>query len=335
MIISKKKRVTLKRVLWAFIPAVLVLCLGVIALNFYAMHRISHPPRTQLYGSPRDFQVILQKPMWSDEKWKNSDSTESVGWFLSQGRPAPSLVLSHGYGSNRSDLLTMSFELWKAGYHVLVYDMRGHGESPVSWSGLGTYETDDLVSAIKFLKSQKNDKGQELFDGRVGLYGVEMGGYVSLVASGQDPSIKAVAVDSVYPDVNRYVNHRMKALLGSDDWATGLIDSSLANSMNEIVMQLYLLRREDTAPAVEAVGMSSGKRFLFITGKENGTLSDLTREVQAQTKDQNELVELEHTRTQRLYNEASSTYDARVVAFFSAAIPVMNEMPGVVKKIKK
>ncbi|HJQ67910.1 MAG TPA: alpha/beta hydrolase [Blastocatellia bacterium] len=335
MIISKKKRVALKRVLWAFIPAVLVLCLGVVALDFYAMHRISHPQRTQLYGSPRDFQVILQKPMWSDEKWKNTDSTESVGWFLSQGRPAPSLVLSHGYGSNRSELLTLSFELWKAGFHVLVYDLRGHGESPVNWSGLGTYETDDVLSAIKFLKSQKNDKGQELFDGRVGLYGVDIGAYVSLAASAQDPSIKAVAVDSVYPDVDQYLNYRMKALLGSNDWANGLLDSSLANNMNEIVMQLYLLRREDTAPAVEAVAASSGKRFLFIAGKDAGKLNEMTREVQAQTKDQSELIEMDQTRIQRLYDEASSTYDARVVAFFGTAMPVMNEKPGVAKKTKK
>lgn len=335
MIISKKKRVTFKRVLWAFIPAVLVLSLGVIALDFYAINRLSHPQRTQLYGSPRDFQVILQKPMWSDEKWKNSDSTETVGWFLSQGRPAPSLVLSHGYASNRSELLTLSFELWKAGYHVLVYDLRGHGESPVSWSGLGTYETDDVLSAIKFLKSQKNEKAQEIFDGRVGLYGVDMGGYVSLVASSQDPSIKAVAVDSVYPGVNSFVNHRMKTLVGSEGLAGGIIDSSLAKSLTEVVMQVYLLRREDTAPAVEAVGVSSGKRFLFITGKDNGRLDGLTREVQAQTKDQNEMVELDHTRTQRLYDEASSTYDARVVAFFNAAIPVLNEKPVVAKKTKK
>jgi pimeloyl-ACP methyl ester carboxylesterase len=335
MIISKKKRVTLKRVLWAFIPAVLVLCVGVVALDFYAIHHLSHPKRTQLYGSPRDFQVILQKPMWSDEKWKNSDSTESVGWFLSQGRPAPSLVLSHGYASNRSELLTLSFELWKTGYHVLVYDLRGHGESPVNWSGLGTYETDDVLSAIKFLKSQKNDKGQELFDGRVGLYGVDVGGYVSLVASSQDPSIKAVAVDSVYPDVNSFINHRLKSVIGSNGWATGIIDSSLANNLTEVAMQVYLLRREESAPAVEAAGASSGKRFLFITGKDNGRLDGLTREVQAQTKDPSELVELEHTRTQRLYDEASSTYDARVVAFFTAAMPVSTEKPGVAGKPKK
>src|SRR5437660_12374152 len=183
MLISKKKRVLFKRLFWVFVPAMLVLLVGVGALGFYMIHRLSHPARTALYGSPRDFQLILQKPMWFDEKWKNSDSTQTVGWLLSRGKPAPAIILSHGYGSNRSELLTLAFELWKSGYNVLVYDLRGHGESSVQWSGLGTYEKEDLLSAIKFLRSQRTDSGQELLDGRIGLFGVDLGGYISLVAS--------------------------------------------------------------------------------------------------------------------------------------------------------
>ena len=96
--IPKNTRVMLKRVLWVFIPAVLVFAVGVAALDFYFIHRLTHPPRTELYGSPRDFQLILQKPMWFEEKWKNSDSTQTVGWLLSRGKPAPAIILSHGYG---------------------------------------------------------------------------------------------------------------------------------------------------------------------------------------------------------------------------------------------
>src|SRR5207244_11630412 len=141
----------------------------------------------QIYGSPRDFQVILQKPMWFEEKWKNSDSTQSVGWLLSRGKPAPTIILSHGYGSNRSELLTLSFELWKSGYHVLLYDLRGHGESPAKWSGLGPYERDDLLSASKLLKERKNEKGELILDGRVGVYAVDLGREPSLAAAREQP----------------------------------------------------------------------------------------------------------------------------------------------------
>lgn len=312
--------------MWVFIPAVLVFAVGVAALDFYFIHRLTHPPRTELYGSPRDFQLILQKPMWFDEKWKNSDSTQSVGWLLSQGKPAPAVILSHGYGSNRSELLTLSFELWKAGYNVLVYDLRGHGESPVKWSGLGTYERDDLLSAIKFLRSQRTESGQELVDGRVGLYGVDLGGYVSLVASSQDPAIKAVAVDSVYPDVSHFMNHQLKTVMGGDsDFARRLADSEWTNQLNDAGMQLYLMRREDSATAVESVESASGRRFLFIAGKNSGALGEMTRELHRLTKDSKQFVEVEQSRLVRLYDKSSSDYDARVVAFFKDAMPAAPE----------
>src|ERR1044071_9254414 len=175
--ISKKTRVAFKRVLWVFIPAVLVLVVGVGSLSFYFIHRLTHPAKTQLYGSPRVFKIIREKRIWSDKKWRTPGGPQSVGCFLSQGKPAPAIILSHAYGSNRSDLLTLGVELYKAGFHILMYDLRGHGENALNWSGLGTYEKDDLLSAIKFLKEMKTPAGQELVDGRIGLYGVDLGGY--------------------------------------------------------------------------------------------------------------------------------------------------------------
>lgn len=291
-------------------------------LEFYLIHRLTHPTRTQLYGSPRDFQVILQKPMWSDEKWKNSDATQSVGWFLTRGVPSPAIILSHGYGSNRSELLTLTFELWKAGFHVLVYDMRGHGESPVNWSGLGTYEKDDLLSAISFLKGMKTEDGKELVDDRIGLYGVDLGGYISLVASSQDPSVKAVAVDSVYPDVEHFMNYRLKTIVGSNnELANRLVDSPWTGRLTGLTMQLYLMRRADTAPATESVGTAASRQFLFITAKGTGVHEDMTRDLHEKAKGQKQIVEVMQTRMDRLYDKASASYDQRVVEFFLSAIP--------------
>ena len=333
--IPKNTRVMLKRVLWVFIPAVLVFIVGVVALNFYFIHRLTHPPRTELYGSPRDFQMILQKPMWFEEKWKNSDSTQTVGWLLSRGKPAPAIILSHGYGSNRSELLTSAFELWKAGYNVLVYDLRGHGESPVKWSGLGTYEKDDLLSAIKFLKNRTNESGQPLLDGRVGLYGVDIGGYTSLVASTQDPMVKAVAVDSVFPDVSHFMNHQLKNIVGSDSpIANRMVDSRWVTQLTDLAMQLYLMRREESAPAFDSVAAVSGRKLLFITGKNSPRLGDMTQQLYNTAKDQKQIAEVEQSRVVRLYDTASSDYDGRLVAFFKEAIPLAPDKPGQVARAK-
>jgi pimeloyl-ACP methyl ester carboxylesterase len=212
---------------------------------------------------------------------------------------------------------------------VLVYDLRGHGESPVKWSGLGTYEKDDLLSAMNFLRNRTNETGQPLLDGRVGLYGVDIGGYISLVASTQDPTIKAVAVDSVYPDVSRFMSHQLKRIVGSDsDLANRLVDSRWTTQLTELAMQLYLMRREESAPAVDSVAKASGRKLMFITGKNSGRLEGMTRELHDTAKDQKQFVEVEQSRLIRLYDKASSDYDARVVAFFKEAIPVAPDKPG-------
>jgi hypothetical protein len=325
MLISKKHRVLFKRIFWVFVPAVLVLVVGVGALGFYMIHRLSHPARTALYGSPRDFQLILQKPMWYEEKWKNSDGTQAVGWLLLRERPAPVVILSHGYGSNRSDLLTMSFELWKSGYHVLLSDLRGHGESPVKWCGLGTYERDDLLSAIKFLKERKNEKGELVLDGRVGLYGIDLGGYASLAASAEDPIIKAVAVDSVFPDVNHFVNAQLKSGVGTNEMGNKLVDSQWTKRLAQLSMQMYLLRREDGEPALEAVATATGRSLLFITASDTGVYDLMTRELYNAARGQKELVEVPHSHMSRLYEKEAAAYDARITAFFQQAMPVATD----------
>jgi pimeloyl-ACP methyl ester carboxylesterase len=330
--IPKKTRVMLKRVMWVFIPAVLVFVLGIGSLSFYFVNRLTHPAKTQLYGSPRDFQIIMQKPIWSDEKWKNSDGTQTVGWFLTQGKPAPAVILSHAYGSNRSDLLTLGVELYKAGFHILLYDMRGHGESPVTWSGLGTYEKEDLLSSIKFLKDMKTTTGQDLVDGRIGLYGVDLGGYVSLVASSEEPMVKAIAVDSVYQNVSQFVNFRLKGVVGEKGvFATNVGDSSWTKDLLALTLQTYLLRRDADDSALKSVSAAGGK-FLFITGKDSSTPTTLTKELFEQTKGAKEVAELDKTRRERLYTTDSTLYDARVADFFKEAILGIAPKPAPGKK---
>lgn len=330
MAMSKKLRVTIKRIFWVFIPPVLVLGVGVLGLSFYLIHHLAHPLPTQLYGSPHDFEIILQKQMWTDEKWKNLDATQSVGWFLTREKPGPAIILSHAYGSNRSELLSLSFELWKAGYHILVYDLRGHGESPVKWSGLGTYEAEDLLSAITYLKGMKTDGGQKLIDGRIGLYGVDVGGYASIVASSQDPMVKAVAVDSVYPDVSHFIKARMRGFMGTkSDWANTLVESKWTSRLTDLSMQVYLLRREDSVPALDSVTSTHGRRFLYIAGKDTGEQEEMTKDLASKTKDQKEVVEIQDCRLKRLYDKAATSYDARVVQFFRESLPTGEKLPGV------
>jgi flagellar motor protein MotB len=54
----------------------------------------------------------------------------------------------------------------------------------------------------------------------------------------------------------------------------------------------------------------------------------MTRDLYNATKSAKELVEVDRSRMDRLYEKASSEYDARVVAFFQQSIPPTSEKPA-------
>jgi uncharacterized protein len=327
MIISKNHRLILKRVMWVFIPAILLCVIGVVLLEGYMVFHLTRPARTPLYGSPRDFQVILQKPIWSDDKWKDSDGAQSVGWFLSRGKPSPTIIISHGYSENRSEFLTLGFELWKVGYNILLYDLRGHGESVVDWSSLGIYEKEDLISAISYVRTLKGADGRPVSDGRIGLYGVEIGGYSSILAASQSPWVKAVALDSVYPDVLTYIKYRLKSGAGSDNLWARLIDYPTTGKLADLGLQMYLTRRDDSETAEAALKASAGRRYLFIVGADSGPLAAMTKSLYDSTAGEKEFVQLSKSRLDRLYENDCAEYDARVVSFFKEAMPVVGGSP--------
>ena len=136
------------------------------------------------------------------------------------------------------------------------------------------------------------------------------------------------AVDSVYLDVSHFIKTRMRGFIGSDSaWANKVVESSWTSKLTELSMQVYLLRREDSAPALDSVRGAHGRRFLYITAPKTGEQEAMTKELASQTKDQKEVIEVEACRLKRLYDKAASTYDARVVQFFREAMPPTEKLP--------
>ena len=69
-----------------------------------------------------------------------SDGISLRGWYYTPW-PKPetpvvaSVILLHGVGSNRGDMVALGYLFLREGYSVLEPDLRGHGES----GGLATY----------------------------------------------------------------------------------------------------------------------------------------------------------------------------------------------------
>jgi alpha-beta hydrolase superfamily lysophospholipase len=79
--------------------------------------------------------------------------------------------------------------LHDAGYHVLLFDVRGHGESEAG-KGPQTYgpiESRDFVGAVRFLRTRADVDGE-----RIGAIGMSAGGNIVLYGVDAAQPIKAV-----------------------------------------------------------------------------------------------------------------------------------------------
>jgi len=108
----------------------------------------------------------------------------------------------HGTRTNRTDkkagLLNLSGALARHGFAILAFDMRGAGESPPAPLSLGYFEQRDVLGAVDFLRSGPipyPDLGRTRI---IGGWGVSMGAATLLMATAQEPAIRAAVSDSAY-----------------------------------------------------------------------------------------------------------------------------------------
>ena len=147
----------------------------------------AYPRREPLNGvTPRDTGITT----YENVSITTVDGLTLHGWYLpSQNRAA--VVLAHGLGQNRNYMLPYAFHLVNAGYGVLLFDLRAHGESE---GALLTMHGDDVLAAVAFLQSRP-----EIDLARIGVLGFSMGGIVIIEAAAHSSAIRAVLVDGPGP----------------------------------------------------------------------------------------------------------------------------------------
>jgi pimeloyl-ACP methyl ester carboxylesterase len=127
---------------------------------------------------------------------------------------APAVVLLHGGGQTRHAWSRAFRELVKAGYHVVSYDARGHGDS--GWAEDGDYSTDALVADLHAVVSA--------LPAAPALVGASMGGITSLTAIGesQTPLASALVLVDVAPSIERSGVEHIRAFMTAniDGFAT-------------------------------------------------------------------------------------------------------------------
>lgn len=167
----------------------LFLFVSIAAVSGFLLYQVLHPSRAP---ATIDLSVMMGHPVAFSFPVSNAPDRE--GWFYPGLRGAPTIVVCHGYHSQRSDVLTLVTALQDQQFNVFLFDFTAHGTSP-GVTTLGYRETAELQAAIAALAS-RNDVDPKRF----GLWGVDMGGYVVLEDAVSDPRISAFIVDDAYAD---------------------------------------------------------------------------------------------------------------------------------------
>lgn len=112
------------------------------------------------------------------------------GWWIPQATINRTLILVPGQGGNRQEYLSIAKPLWEAGYSLLLFDLRGRGQSGGTINTYGQYEQYDLVGAVNFVKTVGAKTGS------IGAIGHSMGGAVVIMGMSQTKDLQAVVSDS-------------------------------------------------------------------------------------------------------------------------------------------
>jgi pimeloyl-ACP methyl ester carboxylesterase len=129
------------------------------------------------------------------------------GWFV-PGRPgAGAVLLLHGIGASRRDMLGRARFLGANGFSVLLVDFRGHGDSAAARSTYGSLESHDARAAVDFLRAALPGE-------RIGVIGISMGGAAALLGPAPLP-VQVLVLESVYPTIGDAVRGRLGAWLGA------------------------------------------------------------------------------------------------------------------------
>ncbi|MCS7078845.1 MAG: hypothetical protein NZ585_02180 [Chloracidobacterium sp.] len=228
----RKKR---KKRLWLylkfFIPAVVVALVAAISYTVYAVNAITKPNRSLLLvkNFPKKLpdrwgQVVSFT--WKEAQISGASGTLE-GWLFIRGAGMPGIIVTHGLNSSRADMMDLGYRLWERGYNVLIYDLRAHGENTSIVTTLGAIEKKDLKAALEFFKAQKISvagRQEQLVDpNKIGLYGVNVGAYVSLMVGGEDDAVRAVFADMPYDSVRDFAHLRAREMFGFDNFITNVL----------------------------------------------------------------------------------------------------------------
>lgn len=283
--------------IFALFAGCMVISLGQIAFMHMATDANIRPVHSNVV-LPEDFDA-------NEVTFMGGDDLTLSGWYVMPENDTV-IILLHGYDANRTQLLWHAQQLTDAGFGILLYDLRGHGESEGDQRSNGWRDIDDVVGAVEFL----HDKTDV-----IGIYGFSVGGQIALRATAKMPEIQAVFVDGpsgtnasdVPPPVNIQEQFVFRLSFIGDRMLSDRTNTPIPQAVMEILPQI----------APRPIFFVATGQHPMIPGGE----ARLVRPFYEITKDYAEWWEIPDTGHGGGWNKYPDDYASYMVEFFSQIVP--------------
>ncbi|MCM8798049.1 MAG: alpha/beta hydrolase [Candidatus Omnitrophica bacterium] len=187
--------------IFTFLKIIFILSIGLFSFTMALFIRNTFLPHWQDKTLPSEYGLPYEEIIFYSR-----DRFRLKGWLILRDENLPLVILCHGLGTNKSDLLEIAEFIYREGFNVFLFDFRGHGESQGKTSSFGYLEQRDLEGAIDYLYQRKDLENKNL-----GLFGLSMGGAIAIMVSAKDERIKAVISDSAYKNLYSSMIHLAKS----------------------------------------------------------------------------------------------------------------------------
>lgn len=198
-----------------------VALLGLIAygaVSWVFSEKLVAPHSTPL--GPVDFSAFsLPEPQQATIR---GEGVDLAAWYFDNPRGAGcAVVMLHGFGGSRAEVLAPSPIFWRRGCDLLLYDARGHGESDRDLLSFGVHERKDLLRTVEWLAAKA-----DLSRAKIGLIGWSYGAATAIQAASEaGGDVAFVIADSSYSSMSDIARVQARKQFGR--WAELFVPGAL------------------------------------------------------------------------------------------------------------
>jgi fermentation-respiration switch protein FrsA (DUF1100 family) len=219
-----------RRIKWSVRAGALLFVIGY--LKFVGLDGKFYYPDQKQYDQPKDYGLV-HEDVW----FTTRDGLKLHGWFLpAVGTPRGIVVHFHGNAANVTAHIGLIEWLPRAGYHVLMFDYRGFGQSQGRVTRAGTIA--DGHAAVDCALARPEAQGLPLF-----AYGQSLGGSVAIVVAAERPAVRAVVAESPFSAYRSVAARHARRLVPVDWLARFLATITVSDGYDPIAVVARLAPR--------------------------------------------------------------------------------------------